>query len=87
MTLGGEPVDLTATEYELLRVLSLDAGRVVTFETLLRRVWAKHQNADANLVRIFIRNLRRKLGDSATSPAYLFNRRGVGYHMAKPADR
>ena len=87
VTLGGEPVDLTATEYELLRVLSLDAGRVVTFETLLRRVWAKHQNADANLVRIFIRNLRRKLGDSATSPAYLFNRRGVGYHMAKPADR
>ena len=87
VTVGGDAVDLTATEYELLRVLSLDAGRVVTFDTLLRRVWAKRESADANLVRIFVRNLRRKLGDNAASPAYIFNRRGVGYRMAKPADR
>ncbi len=84
---GGEAVHLTATEYELLRVLTLDAGRVVTFDTLLRRVWAKRENADANLVRIFVRNLRRKLGDSAANPAYLFNERGVGYRMEKPTDR
>ena len=87
VTVGGEAVELTATEYELLRVLSLDAGRVVTFDTLLRRIWAKRENADANLVRIFVRNLRRKLGDSASSPAYIFNHRGAGYRMAKPADR
>ena len=86
VTVGGEEVHLTATEYELLRVLALDAGRVVTFDTLLRRIWAGRENADANLVRIFVRNLRRKLGDSATSPEYLFNQRGVGYRMAKPAD-
>ncbi|MDE0002430.1 MAG: winged helix-turn-helix domain-containing protein, partial [Rhodospirillaceae bacterium] len=84
VTVGGEVVDLTSTEYALLRVLSLDAGRVVTFDTLLRRVWAKRENADANLVRIFVRNLRRKFGDSAASPAYIFNQRGVGYRMAKP---
>ena len=87
VTVGGAPVELTATEYELLRVLCVDAGRVVTFETLQRRVWPKRENADANLVRIFVRNLRRKLGDSAASPAYLFNERGVGYRMAKPPDR
>ena len=87
VTLRGEAVELTATEYELLRVLSLDAGRVVTFETLLRRVWAKPENAPANLVRNFVRNLRRKLGDSGSSPAYLLNERGVGYRMAKPEDR
>ena len=86
VTVSGEAIDFTATEYELLRVLSLDAGRVVTFDTLLRRVWAKRENADANLVRIFVRNLRRKLGDSAASPAYIFNQRGVGYRMAKPTD-
>ena len=84
LTVRGEAVELTATEYELLRVLSLDAGRIVTFESLLRRVWANRENADANLVRIFIKNLRRKLGDSAASPTYLFNQRGVGYRMAKP---
>ncbi len=82
VTARGVPVELTATEYELLRVLSLDAGRVVTFETLLRRVWGKDENANANLVRNFVRNLRRKLGDNAASPAYLFNERRVGYRMA-----
>ena len=87
VTVGGEAVELTATEYELLRVLSLHAGRVVDFETLLRRVWPKPKNANANLVRIFIGNLRRKLGDSAASPAYIFNHRGAGYRMAKPPDR
>ena len=87
VTVDGVPVELTATEYELLRILSLDAGRVVTFETLLRRVWPKRENADANLVRNFVRNLRRKLGESAASPAWLFNERGVGYRMAKPPGR
>ena len=87
VTVGGEAIDLTATEYELLRVLSLDAGRVVTFETLLRRVWAKPESAGVNLVRNFVRNLRRKLGESASSPAYLLNERGVGYRMAKPTNR
>ncbi|MCY3844328.1 MAG: ATP-binding protein [Acidobacteria bacterium] len=85
VTIGGEAVDLTATEYELLSLLSLNAGRVVTFETILRRVWAKRENADANLVRIFVRNLRGKLGDNAANPAYIFNHRGVGYRMAQPA--
>ncbi len=79
-TVDGAPVELTATEYELLRVLSLDAGRVVDFETLQRPVWPKRENAGANLVRIFVRNL----GDSADSPAYIFNQRGVGYRMAAP---
>ena len=71
--MGGALVEFTANETELLRVLSLDAGRVATFETL-RRVWAKRQNAAANLVCIFVRNLRRKLGDSAASPAYSVQR-------------
>ena len=87
VTVGGEAVELTATEYELLRVLSLDAERAVTFDTLLRRIWPKRENADANVVRIFVRDLRRKLGDSAASPAWIFNRRGVGYRMATPAGR
>jgi len=87
VTVRGEAVELTATEYELLRVLSLDAGRVVTFDTLQRRVWPKREEADANLVRIFVRHLRRKLGDDAASPDYIFNQRGVGYRMEKPAGR
>ena len=87
VTLRGGAVDLTATEYELLRVLSLEAGRVVSHDALLRRVWAKRGNAGANLIRIFVRSLRRKLGDNAASPAYIFNQRGVGYRLAKPPAR
>ena len=82
VTVGGEPVELTATEYALLRVLALDAGRVVTYDTLLRRVWNGRGSADANLVRIFVRSLRRKLGDDAAHPTWIFNERGVGYRMA-----
>ena len=86
VSVGGEAVDLTATEFELLRVLALDAGRVVTYETLLRRVWSGRDSADANLVRIFVRTLRRKLGDDAANPVWIFNERGVGYRMAGPGE-
>ena len=85
VTLGGAPLELTATEYELLRVLSLNAGRVVSFDTLLRRVWAKREHVAVGVLRIFGRNLRLKLGDSADSPAYIFNQCGVGYRMAAPS--
>ena len=84
VTLGGSAVTLTATEYELLRVLSLDAGRVVTYDTLLKRVWEGREGANPNRVRIFVRNLRGKLGDDAARPDYIFSERGVGYRMPDP---
>ena len=86
VTVAGNAVELTATEYELLRTLSLDAGRVLTYDTLLRRVWSGRPGADANAVRNFVRNLRRRLGDDAASPAWIFNERGVGYRMANPQE-
>ena len=87
VTVAEEAVALTPTEYELLRVLSLKAGRVVTHDTLVRLVWNERSGADANLVRIFVRNLRRKLGDDAANPTWIFNERGVGYRMPEPGDR
>ena len=86
VTVAGNPAELTATEYELLRVLALDAGRVVTYDTLLRRIWSGRDSADANLVRIFVRTLRRKLGEDAANPTWIFNERGVGYRMAAPGE-
>ena len=85
VAVGGRPVALTATEYELLRVLSLSAGRVVTYDALLRRVWRERDSADARLVRAFVKRLRRKLGDEAARPAYIFTERGVGYRLAGQA--
>ena len=84
VTVGGRPVRLTATEYDLLRVLSVNAGRVSTYASLIRQVWGGEDSGDQELVRTFVKNLRQKLDDSATRPAYIFNERGVGYRMAKP---
>ena len=86
VTVDGESVELTATEYELLRVLALEAGRVLSYDTLLRRVWNDRNGASSNLVRIFVRNLRRKLGDNAANPEWIFNVRGVGYRMSEPSE-
>ena len=82
----GETVELTAMEFELLRLLSVNAGRVVHHDTLLRQLWGERVGKDANRIRIVVRSLRGKLGDSAEDPAWIFNRRGVGYQMPRPGD-
>ena len=82
-TLAGEPLVLTPTEYNLLRVLSLTAGRVASYDELRRRVWAGREHAEPS-VRTFVRKLRRKLGDDPADPFYIRNERGVGYRMPAP---
>ncbi len=86
VTLSGRPVELTATEYELLRLLALNAGRVMTYEVLLQRVWGGWDPAGSNRVRAFVKKLRRKLGDDADKPAYIITERAVGYRMPAPGD-
>ena len=83
VTVAGRPIELTATEYELLRVLSVNAGRVATYEALLRRVWGARA-ADPKLVRTFVKKVRRKLGDDAARPTYILTERAVGYRMPLP---
>ena len=86
VSVAGRTVQLTATEYELLRALSRNAGRVSSYASLLRQVWGGRHTGDTELVRTFVKKLRRKLGDDAASPAYIVNERGIGYRMARPGD-
>ena len=86
VTLGDVVVQLTATEYELLRVLSLAGGRALTYPSLLRQVWAGRAYANAKLVRAYVKRLRRKLGDDASQPSYIVTERRVGYRMARADD-
>ena len=86
VTVAGRPVELTAIEYELLRVLSVNAGRVLTYDSLLRRVWSRRDAGDSRLLHNYVKRLRRKLGDDATHPSYIFTLRQVGYRMARPSD-
>ena len=89
VTVAGRLVTLTATEFEVLRVLSTNAGRAVTYESLLRRAWGQRYrgSTDPKLVRALVKDLRRKLGDDAANPAYVRNERGVGYRMPRPGER
>ena len=83
---GQRAVSLTATEYELLRILSVNAGKVVTSESLLRQAWGTRDASETEPVRTFVKKLRAKLGDDAANPVYIFNERGVGYRMAQPGE-
>ena len=84
VTVAGSRVELSSTEYELLRVLSINAGRVSTCNDLLRQVWDGRYHLGTDPVRAFIKKLRRKLGDDPRDPACIFNQRGVGYWMPRP---
>ena len=83
VTVAGRPVELTATEYELLRVLSINAGRVCTYATLRHQVWGGRDSDGSDPVRTFVKRLRRKLGDDAAKPTWIFSQRGVGYRMGR----
>ena len=82
--MAGQPVRLTATEYKLLFELSVHAGRVLTHDQLLTGIWGAEYSGDSRLVRTFVKKLRRKLGDDADRPTYIFTEPRVGYRMAKP---
>ncbi len=84
VTLADEPLKLTATEYDLLRVLATNAGRVVTYDYLLRNVWRSGSSEDNRVVHAFVKKLRSKLGDDAGSPTYISNEPRVGYRLAGP---
>ena len=75
---GARDVALTVTEFELLRALSLNAGRISTHQWLLARVWAARGHDDQKIVRAYVKRLRRKLGDDAANPVDLQRaRRGL----------
>ena len=78
---AGRQVHLTPIEYDLLRVLSVNAGRALGHDQLLRRVWHITTAGDPQVVRTHLRRLRRKLGDDADNPSYIFTEPGVGYRM------
>ena len=84
VTLAGRPVELTATEYRLLVELAANSGRVVTNDQLLERIWGAGHSAGTEPVRNIVSRLRRKLGDSAGGPKYIFTESRVGYRIAQP---
>ena len=83
VTLAGSPLPLIPMEYRLLAELSANAGRLLTYEHLLQRVWGEKSSGDVRPMRTIVSRLRRKLGDDADNPTYIFTEPRVGYRMPK----
>jgi two-component system KDP operon response regulator KdpE len=84
VTVKDQQVSLSATEYKILYELASHAGMVLTHGQILQRVWGPEYSGETELVRSFIRNLRRKLVDDARNPRYIFTEPQVGYRMPRP---
>ena len=82
VTVAGEEAQLTATEYDLLAELAVNAGRVVTHQELLHRVWGPVNPGSAHTIRTHLMRLRHKLGEDGENPTYIFSEPRVGYRMA-----
>jgi DNA-binding response OmpR family regulator len=81
---GEEPVNLTPTEFDLLLLLARNAGKPVTHSELLGQVWDERQQGNLNLLKVYIRQLRRKVEPDPDEPQYILTKRGVGYRLAAP---
>jgi two-component system KDP operon response regulator KdpE len=76
---GDQDVKLTPTEFELLRQLMLHTGRVMTHRNLLRMVWGPEYGEEADYLRVYIRQLRRKVEAEPSRPQYILTEPGIGY--------
>ena len=84
VSLAGQPVKLTPTEYNLLVYLVKNEGRVVPRSVLLEQVWGAGYTGDRHLLKKYISRIRRKLKDDAANPQIVVGERGVGYKLVRP---
>jgi len=82
VTKEGAAIHLTRKEFDLLWLLASNAGRLVTQAMALSHVWGPAHLEDSQYLRVFIRQLRAKIGDDAGNPRYIFTEAGVGYRFA-----
>lgn len=78
---GMEEISLTPTEYDILRVLIQNAGKVLTHRQIIRAVWGEGYETEAHLLRVNISNLRKKIEKDPSRPQYLITEPGVGYRL------
>lgn len=78
---AGQEVQLTPTEYDLLRVLVTNAGKVLTHRQLLREVWGMGYEQEMHMLRVNVSNLRRKIESDPTRPRHVLTEPGVGYRL------
>ncbi len=81
VTVDGNLIHLTQTEYRIVLLLCRQAGRVITHETMIRAVWGPFNNCDTQILRVNMANIRRKLERDPAMPEFITTEIGVGYRM------
>lgn len=81
VSLAGATISLTPTEYKMLSVLALNAGKVVTNRQLLEEVWGRYAEENSHYLRIYAQHLRRKLLDDPMQPKHIITEAGIGYRL------
>jgi DNA-binding response OmpR family regulator len=81
-SVGGEALELSRKEFEILELLAREAGRVVTRERMLEEVWDTTWFGSTKTLDVHVSALRRKLGDDPARPRYIHTVRGVGFRLA-----
>ena len=82
---GGEPVALTPNEFELLRLLMQNEGKLLTHPTILREVWGPAYGDESHYLHVYVSQLRRKIEADPTRPRYLLTEPGAGYRLVAPS--
>ena len=86
VTRAGEPVELSAREFDLLHLLMANAGQVLRRERIMDEVWDPHWFGSTKTLDVHISWLRKKLGDDPSNPRYIATIRGVGFRFAAPEE-
>jgi DNA-binding response OmpR family regulator len=82
VTVSGREVALTPTEYELLRLLARNAGKLLTHPMILREIWGPAYREESNYLHVYVSQLRRKIEPDPARPRYILTQPGVGYRLA-----
>jgi two-component system KDP operon response regulator KdpE len=85
VTVAGRLVSLTPIEYDLLRLLAVNEGKLMTHPAILREIWGPAYREESNYVHVYISHLRQKIEPDPARPRYLLNQPGVGYRLVDPA--
>lgn len=81
ITIAGEIVHFTQIEYKILTYLAQNAGKVITYDSLISHVWGPFADSNNRILRVNMANIRRKLESNPADPQYIFTEIGIGYRM------
>jgi two-component system KDP operon response regulator KdpE len=84
VTMAGTEVALTPIEYDLLRLLAENEGKLMTHPAILREVWGPAYREESNYLHVYVSQLRRKIEPEPARPRYILNQAGVGYRLVDP---